>query len=485
MLTGYMFDRIRSLRNQEKNISQIARELKIDRKTVRKYLRSNTPPSYSSRKARTSPDPFAPFEERARVLLKQNEEWNPVDLYEVLKEEGFSGSEKTVRRRMLFLRPPPSQERFFEQKYTPGEQVQMDFKENFPFPFVNGDRIVNLFFGTLPFSDHFFIKGFPFKNLECFQEGMHSLFEDIGGMTNAIRIDNLAPCVKKVLEGNERIYTDDFNQTIRYYGFKVLPCGPGKGNHKGDVEREIRTHARRLQKLAKFQKIKFRDFDHFNQWLAAYTAKRLPLKARERLQEEKKFLLPLPARDEEILCRIENFVGGPYGTVTLRDAVYSIPDSFIGRSCKAVLAPTEIRLTAKGVPGVVVVHPRQSEGGKSILLEHILPSLLRKPGAMVRWAHREILFPTQALKSFYRYLKGLDPLRAEKNFLKSVNLIQHTSWKDLEVGMELIQESASLRPFEDLKELLLAERRPVSAVVDGQLPLRPDLTIYDQLIPQS
>ncbi|MBF0298108.1 MAG: hypothetical protein HQK51_05270 [Oligoflexia bacterium] len=36
-----------------------------------------------------------------------------------------------------------------------------------------------------------------------------------------------------------------FIKATDYYDFKVLPCSPGKGNEKGDVERDIRTHAKK------------------------------------------------------------------------------------------------------------------------------------------------------------------------------------------------------------------------------------------------
>ncbi len=51
--------------------TQIARELGIDRKTVAKYLGSNSPPKYGPRKAVTREDPFSAFEARARLLLDE------------------------------------------------------------------------------------------------------------------------------------------------------------------------------------------------------------------------------------------------------------------------------------------------------------------------------------------------------------------------------------------------------------------------------
>jgi hypothetical protein len=54
--------------------------------------------------------------------------------------------------------------------------------------------------------------------------------------------------------------------------------------------------------------------------------------------------------------------------------------------------------------------------------------------------------------------------------------------------MELILDSTSENFFEDLRELLLVERRP--SVIDitsrfNQSPLQPELSFYDSLIPQK
>jgi transcriptional regulator with XRE-family HTH domain len=66
-----MFQKVRELKAQGWKQSQIARELGIDRKTVAKYLASNTPPKYGPRKAVTRGDPFLAFEPRTRFLLGQ------------------------------------------------------------------------------------------------------------------------------------------------------------------------------------------------------------------------------------------------------------------------------------------------------------------------------------------------------------------------------------------------------------------------------
>ena len=485
MISSYIFSRIRQLSTEGKNISQIACQLRIDRKTVRKYLRSNTPPKYKPRESSTREDPFEGYASRTEELLENNQSNTAREIYELLVDEGYKGSERTVHRRVRDILGSRPKERFFEQQYEPGEQSQFDFKERVPLPFVGGERIVHLHFGTLPHSNNCLVRGYPSRNYECFIDGIHSFFEGIGGMTENIRIDNLSPCVKKVLKGNQRVYTQSFQEAIQHYGFKVLPCSPGKGSEKGDVERDIRTFASRIQNFVKNKGVIFKDWDHLNNFLKNYMAQHQNESAKSLFKEEVKALKPLPPRDEDILCKVDICRSNNYGTLRVAKSTYSIPDEIIKVPCKVVSGPYDVmiyRLT--GRKEFLACHPRKSDGENSILLEHILPSLVRKPQAMVRWVHRPILFPTNVCKSFYQRLKQQDPSSCEREYLKVINLIQHVSWQDLSIAMELQLESNETLSFEIIKELLLGCSTQVSDI-SYQQPLQPQLSQYDSLIPKE
>ena len=264
MVSPYMFHEIRKLKAQGLSKAAIARKLGIDPKTVAKYIKSNAPPRYTPRGPSLLPDAFKPFEQKVEQWLQRTPGLTDCEIFELLVPEGYLGSERTVNRRMKRIRALKPKERFFEQSYEPGEQAQFDFKEKVELPFVDGPRIAHLHFGTLPYSDTSHVQAYPFKNYECYMDGIHSFFEKIGGMTDKIRFDNLSPCVKKVLEGSNRLYTDAFKRAIVYYDFKCLPCAPGKGNEKGDVERDIRSFASRIKNRISHECLVFRDWEHLN-----------------------------------------------------------------------------------------------------------------------------------------------------------------------------------------------------------------------------
>lgn len=492
MVSSYMFQEIRKLKAQGLSQAAIARQLGIDPKTVAKYLRSNAPPRYSPRGPSQRVDVFQAFEPRVEQWLKRTPELTDREIFELLVPEGYRGSERTLNRRMRRLKALKPKERFFEQSYEPGEQAQFDFKEKVELPFLDGPRIVHLHFGTLPYSSTCRVRAYPFKNYECYLDGIHSFFETIGGMTDKIRFDNLSPCVKKVLEGSNRLYTDDFKRAIAYYDFKCLPCAPGKGNEKGDVERDIRTFASRIKNRISHECLVFRDWEHLNAWLAQYMAEHEKEESRLKFPDEQAVLKPLPPREDGVLCQIQDGPASPHGTIRVSKSTYSVPDSMIGQPCHTVIGAYDVRISPIGMPSddkSVIIHPRKPDGEHSILLGHVLASLVRKPHAMVRWAHRAILFPEPVCERFYARLQKTEGYGAEREYLRSVNLVQHTPFSEIIAGMELVLETQSLTLFDDLRTLLLGERRP-APVIDitsrlHQSPLSPELSQYDSLIPQA
>jgi transposase len=489
MMSQYYFQQIRKLKASGLNKSEIAKKLNIDWKTVSKYWESNTPPVFVKSDHRRREDPTEPHANRIATLLDAIEDVRAVDIYERIRKEGYSGCLRTLQRRIEKIQGERPKERFFEQEYEPGEQVQFDFKEKVELVFTDGSKMVNLHFGTLPCSGKTFVKGYPFLNFECFIDGIHSFFDAIGGLTKNIRIDNLSPCVKAVLKGRKREWTDYFKTAIDYYGFGVLPCTPAKGNEKGHVERDIQTFARRIRVRSQIDGKVFKDWEDLNQWLLAFM-KEQQVNIDEKFNKESEFLLPLPPKKVEVLCRIDTYVASAYGTIRLGRSVYSVPDSAVGMACRVVPGPYDVKIyRTNKLKEPIAVHPRLPDGQSSILLEHVLPSLIRKPQAMIRWTHRAILFPIPIFTVFYQYLKRIDQESAEREFLRVINLIHHTHFGEISTAIELVMNDKSLKPFEDLKDLLLVEKRPctVFSITDllGQKPLKPKLSDYDSFIPKQ
>ncbi len=483
MVTMKKFQQIRLLIDEGLSNTEISRQLQIHRATVRKYRKLNQVPGYKERARPTKVNPLADFEPLLEGWLKDKKDLDGDSIFSFLKTKGYVGSLRTVYRRIAIIKSKDDKERFFEQKYTFGEQAQFDFKEKVTIQFRDKSVICHLFIATLPASGKVFAKAFPNKTYEAFAEGFHSFFEEIGGLTDKFRCDNLSPVVKKVLKGSDRIYTQAFQNAINYYGFKPSPCGPGKGNHKGDVERDIKTCYRRIESYIFLHKLCFFDFNDFNEWLYSFSRSQLSEKQKEYFAEEKKHLKPLPQRDECILCHNFLTTVTKHGTIKHADSIYSVPDYAIEKPVKVVVSAFDVKIyQISPVKRLIAQHSRVAPQTNSILLAHSISSLVRKPQAMIRWAHRKILFPEASFDHFYQYLKKIKPYSSESEYLKSLNLIHHTTLNELKAGIEIILESGSLEPFADLKYLLNSHGHSPN-VSGGQPPLNTDLSQYDSLIP--
>jgi transposase len=481
----YNFNKVRELRKQGKSFSAIGRQLGINRRTVAKYLDSNTPPKYSPRERSGRQDLLNDFRLNLIAKLEIVPKWSGEEAYAWLKGSGYKGSLRTVERELRIIRGEKPKERFFDQEYEPGAQCQFDFKEKVVLPFLDGDKIVQIHFATLPHSDACVMKGYPQKNYECFMDGVHSFFEVIGGMPDAIRFDNLSPCVKKVLPNGKRLYTKHFEAAIMYYDFEALPCSPGKGNEKGDVERDIQTHSRQFLNFVKINGITFESFIHLNQIMFEYFERTLTT---EKYLEEVKHLNVLPPRDEDVLCRVEENKASPFGMVKFGLSLYTVPDEVIGVKCRIVGTPTEIKITRLDTNQLITSHARVADGTNGIKLEHIIKSILRKPRAMINWAHKEVLFPDIILKKYYDKLKKQDQvIGPEKEYLKILNLIHYVTLPEIIIAVDLVLQSGKPHSFEEIKSLLLNERRPDNvydiASKFNQEPITTNLKDYDLLIP--
>ncbi len=113
---------ILDLHRQGLTVSAIARQLGIDRKTVRRYIeRGLEPPAYGPRPPQPrSTDPFLPY---LRDRLTAYPGLSAVRLWRELRDRGYAGGYTAVKRTVRKIRPEPS--RPFEVRFEtpPGEQI--------------------------------------------------------------------------------------------------------------------------------------------------------------------------------------------------------------------------------------------------------------------------------------------------------------------------------------------------------------------------
>lgn len=232
------------------NISQIANELELDWKTVRKYVDKtdfNEPTPTPALQKQVCPklDPYKPIidkwlEEDKQAPRKQRHTAKRV--FERLKKEvaGFDCSYRTVasyyavKHEELFSSAKTG---FIPLVHRPGE-AQVDFgTANF---YENGMQITGKYLEvSFPYSNKGYLQLFYGENMECLLEGLDVIFRHIGAVPAEMWFDNTKTIVTKVIKGGGRETTERFDRFREHYRFQAVFMNIGEGHEKGNVENKV------------------------------------------------------------------------------------------------------------------------------------------------------------------------------------------------------------------------------------------------------
>jgi transposase len=247
MMTGDTGGMIRALDRQGWAQREIARELDLDPKTVRRALQQATRPL--SRRRKTAATLLAGHEAflRHRALEVDS---NARRLLEELRARGYQGGDDLVK---LFLRPPRAErDRLVEATLrfatAPGHQAQVDWGPTWA---QLGDTRLRgqLFVMVLGYSRRVYAEFTPEETVASLIPCHEHAFEWFGGLTEEILYDNPKTVVlKRDWAGRVIAWHPQFGAVARYYGFTPRRCRPDRAQTKGKVESGIKDVKRRFVK---------------------------------------------------------------------------------------------------------------------------------------------------------------------------------------------------------------------------------------------
>lgn len=377
-----------------KSKRRIARERGVHRRMVRQALNDAVPPE---RKVAERKSPVLTTHMQARI-----DEWLQADkkapkkqrhtarriFHRLVQEEGFQGAESTVRRHVGRRRRELSigVDVFVPLCHPPGEEAEVDWYEAYV-DFPSGRQKVYGFAMRACYSGKEFHVAFPRATQQAFLEAHVLAFEWFGGVFATVRYDNLGSAVKKVLRGRRRQETERFVTLRSHYLFESEFCRVGKaGAHeKGGVEGGLGRFRR--NHLVPVPKVD--DFNELNRMLHACcdadderTVSGQHESISRRWQREQPLLKPLPS-DPFGTAEVGTLTVSAKSMVCLRTNRYSVPVRLARRKVEYRLHATSVDLVAGGK--VVATHKRlQQRHGVSVVLDHYLELLWRKPGALAR-----------------------------------------------------------------------------------------------------
>lgn len=223
-----------SLHRQGYSYREIGRRLRLDRRTVKKYVQSKEVPVYR-RGARGSK--LEPYRGMIRDWLGQ-EEYTAQRIHHMVVEQGFAGSYETVKRYVRQVKGERSRVAYLRFETEPGVQAQVDFGA---YQVSDGERTTEtlyLFALVLGYSRALYAELVTASTLPVFMECHQRAFGYLGGVPAEIVYDNMRNVVIRRLAGRVE-WNPRLLEFAAHYRFKLVACPPYSPWVKGKVERPM------------------------------------------------------------------------------------------------------------------------------------------------------------------------------------------------------------------------------------------------------
>jgi transposase len=322
------------------NVSEIARDLDLDRKTVRNALKRREWQPY---RRRTS----------GATLLEAHRDWlakrapkvhySARILYqELTRERGFTGCYETVKLAVRPLRAEGALAGLTQRRFetAPGEQAQCDWGQvTVPH---GGQRVrLHVFVMTLGYSRRGFAMGFEGERMPDLLAAHEAAFAYFGGRCEQLLYDRMRTVVLGTAQdgsGKARL-NSTFAAFTAHWGFTVRLCQPYRAQTKGKVESGVKYVKRNFVPGRSFH-----DLDDFNAQLLAWQREIADLRIHgttherpiERFAAEVTHLVPTTSQASFLAAMVRDRVVPEDWLISIDANRYSVPYRLIGQTVQVV-----------------------------------------------------------------------------------------------------------------------------------------------------
>ena len=237
-----------------------------------------------------------------------------------------------------------------------------------------------IFVAVLPCSLYGYAEAFPDMKSNHWIEAHVHAYSFFGGVTRILVPDNLKTGVIKNTR-TELILNRSYHEMAEHYGTAIIPARPVKPKDKPNAEGTVKVLETWI--LAALRNRKFFTFQELNKTihkkLEEFNAKPFQKKKGSRLsaflEEERDFLMPLPASPYETAVWSTATIQPDY-LITVGNCKYSVPYEFIGKKVDIRAAENSIEVFYHG--DRIASHVRKMYAPEPIYLPEHMPENHRK-----------------------------------------------------------------------------------------------------------
>ncbi|MBN2840093.1 MAG: IS21 family transposase [Coriobacteriia bacterium] len=495
MLTVETIAKIRRDHFREgKSIKAIARSRGVSRNTVRKALRSEETEFRYERRAPVAHPKLGAFQSRLEELLAGNigkskrERLTLMRIYELLRLKGYAGSYDAVRRYAQRWRRAQGSvaTAYVPLVFAPGEAYQFDWSHEIVVlgGVTTTAKVAHM---RLCHSRMPFVRAYPRETQEMVFDAHNRAFAFYRGACARGIYDNMKTAVDTVFVGKARQFNRRFEQLCSHYLVDPVPCTPGAGWEKGQVENQVGT----IRERWFTPRLRFADYAELNAWLldqCVAFARSQPHPD----QPERSIFEVFEAERPSLIPYRTPFDGRRTQVATVsKTCLVRFDHNRYSVMARAVGRPVEVEAYAERVVirqdgEIVAEHARRFGRGQTAYDPwHYVPVLARKPGALRNGAPFKDWALPGALGRVQRKLARVDD--GDRQIVTILSAVLSDGLEAVEAACREALE-AGIASADVILNVLARQRepqRPADVLTPGALALRSqpvaDCARYDTL----
>ena len=405
---------ILTLHRRGMSLRAIAKELRVNRATVTKYVREEeravasddseaalnqvlaSEPIYNQKSIRPPRvlkgevsreiDRWLAENERRRSKGMKKQCLNAMEIHRELISKDLVVSYSSVCKYIAKVKAESKQPRkakdvFIRQEYEPGSECQFDWGD-VTLEIAGSSERLKLAVFTLAHSEGRYAYLFHHEDTLALMEAHRNFFKEVHGVPEVMAYDNMRVAVAFDGDGKKEP-TVALRRLMAYYRYSYRFCNIRSGWEKGHVERSVEVVRSRAFK----PRISFESLEEAQQWLSRICKQMngeagslSTLNKIAAIADDLEALMPYPGEIgcfELIECSVDKL-----STIVFKYSHYSVPDRLVGQkvlvkvySEKLVIYDNEHKKVAQHGRSYV-------KNTWSVDINHYIDTLLRKPGAL-------------------------------------------------------------------------------------------------------